>query len=48
MNYKSLVKGCGSYLPERLVTNEQLAQWVDTCDDWIVSRTGIKQRYIAA
>ncbi len=48
MNYKSLVKGCGSYLPERLVTNEQLAQWVDTSDDWIVSRTGIKQRYIAA
>ena len=48
MNYKSLVKGCGSYLPERVVTNKELTEWVDTSDDWIVSRTGIKQRYIAA
>ncbi len=48
MNYRSIVKGCGSYLPERLVTNKELTQWVDTSDEWIVSRTGIKQRYIAA
>lgn len=40
--------GCGSYLPERLVTNEELTKTVDTTHDWIVSRTGIHQRHIAA
>ena len=40
--------GTGSYLPERVLTNDELAQQVDTSDDWITTRTGIKQRHIAA
>jgi 3-oxoacyl-[acyl-carrier-protein] synthase-3 len=40
--------GTGAYLPERIVTNDDLAQKVDTSDDWIVDRTGIRQRHIAA
>jgi 3-oxoacyl-[acyl-carrier-protein] synthase-3 len=42
------VLGCGSYLPERIVTNSELAQRIDTTDEWIVQRTGIRQRHIAA
>jgi 3-oxoacyl-[acyl-carrier-protein] synthase-3 len=42
------VLGCGSYLPERILTNAELASKVDTSDEWIVQRTGIKQRHIAA
>jgi 3-oxoacyl-[acyl-carrier-protein] synthase III len=38
----------GAYLPERIVGNAELAQSIDTSDDWIQSRTGIKQRHIAA
>ena len=45
---RSVVQGCGSYLPERLVTNDELAKKVDTSDEWIEQRTGIKQRHIAA
>ena len=45
---RSVVLGCGSYLPERILTNAELAQKVDTSDEWIVQRTGIKQRHIAA
>lgn len=45
---RSVVQGCGSYLPERLVTNAELAKKVDTSDEWIQQRTGIKQRHIAA
>lgn len=45
---KSLLVGQGSYLPERIVTNAELAKSVDTTDDWIVQRTGIYQRHIAA
>jgi len=45
---RSVVLGCGSYLPSRIVTNEELAQSVDTSDEWIVQRTGIRQRHIAA
>lgn len=45
---RSLVLGCGAYLPERVVTNEELAKKVDTSDEWIVKRTGIRQRHIAA
>lgn len=45
---RSVVRGCGSYLPERVVTNAELAQRVDTSDEWIVQRTGIRQRHIAA
>jgi len=45
---RSIVAGCGSYLPDRVVTNEELSERVDTSDEWIVARTGIRQRYIAA
>ena len=40
--------GCGSYLPQRILTNAELAAKVDTSDEWIVQRTGIRQRHIAA
>lgn len=46
MKYTRIV-GTGSYLPPRIVTNEELARQVDTSDDWIVTRTGIRQRHIA-
>lgn len=45
---KSLLVGCGSYLPQRIVTNDELSKTVDTSDEWITKRTGIKQRHIAA
>ncbi len=45
---RSRIIGCGAYLPERIVTNEELSQRVDTSDAWIVERTGIKQRHVAA
>ncbi|MCD0421689.1 ketoacyl-ACP synthase III [Rubrivivax sp. JA1024] len=45
---RSVVLGCGAYLPERVLTNEELAQKVDTSDEWIVQRTGIRERHIAA
>ena len=40
--------GCGSYLPARVLTNNDLARMVDTSDDWINQRTGIRERHIAA
>ncbi|MVT64134.1 beta-ketoacyl-ACP synthase III [Bradyrhizobium pachyrhizi] len=45
---RSVVLGCGSYLPERVLTNAELATRIDTSDDWIVQRTGISERHIAA
>jgi 3-oxoacyl-[acyl-carrier-protein] synthase III len=45
---RSVVLGCGSYLPNQVVTNADLARSVDTSDDWIVQRTGIHERRIAA
>jgi 3-oxoacyl-[acyl-carrier-protein] synthase-3 len=42
------IAGTGSYLPEQVLTNEDLAKRVDTSDEWIRSRTGIRQRHIAA
>ncbi|WP_119421215.1 beta-ketoacyl-ACP synthase III [Desertibaculum subflavum] len=45
---RSVVAGCGAYLPARTLTNEELAQKVDTSDAWIVERTGIRERHIAA
>lgn len=45
---RSTVTGCGSFLPDNVVTNEDLAKRVDTSDEWIVQRTGIRQRHIAA
>jgi 3-oxoacyl-[acyl-carrier-protein] synthase-3 len=45
---RAQIIGCGGYLPERIVSNEELAQRVDTSDAWIVERSGIHQRHIAA
>ncbi|HEY4546476.1 MAG TPA: beta-ketoacyl-ACP synthase III [Pedomonas sp.] len=45
---RSRVIGCGSYLPQRVVSNDELAKTVDTSDEWIIERTGIRQRHIAA
>src|SRR6185312_5372434 len=45
---RSVVLGCGSYLPKQILTNAELAAKVDTSDEWIVQRTGIRQRHIAA
>lgn len=42
------IRGCGMYVPERVMTNHDLESLMDTSDDWIVSRTGIRQRHIAA
>jgi 3-oxoacyl-[acyl-carrier-protein] synthase-3 len=47
MTRRSVVLGVGSALPERMVTNDELAKTVDTTDQWIVERTGIRSRYIA-
>lgn len=44
----SRIAGTGSYLPENVVTNDDLAKIVDTSDEWIAARTGIRQRHIAA
>lgn len=44
----SRIIGTGSYLPEKVLTNRDLESTVDTSDDWIVTRTGIRQRHIAA
>jgi 3-oxoacyl-[acyl-carrier-protein] synthase-3 len=48
MSERSLVVGCGAHLPERILTNDELAKQVDTSDEWITERTGIKQRHVAA
>ncbi len=45
---RSVVLGCGSYLPDQVLTNAELARKVDTSDEWIVQRTGIHERRIAA
>ena len=48
MTIRSVVAGVGSALPKRRVTNDELAATVDTTDQWIVERTGIRSRYIAS
>ena len=48
LDYQVCVAGTGSYLPERVLTNEELSKRVDTSDEWIFSRTGIRARRIAA
>ena len=48
MTRRSVIAGVGSALPKRCVTNAELAETVDTTDEWIVERTGIRSRYIAA
>ena len=45
---RSVVLGCGSYLPSRTLTNSELSRMVDTSDEWITQRTGIRERHIAA
>jgi 3-oxoacyl-[acyl-carrier-protein] synthase-3 len=45
---RSVVLGCGSYLPSRILSNDELARSVATTDEWIVQRTGIRERRIAA
>ena len=47
MDYSSYISGCGSYLPKKILTNEDLSKKINTTDEWIQSRTGIRQRYIA-
>src|SRR5438105_3790884 len=45
---RSVVLGCGSYLPTRVLSNTELSRMVDTTDEWITQRTGIRERRIAA
>ncbi|MBX7198563.1 MAG: ketoacyl-ACP synthase III [Rhodospirillaceae bacterium] len=45
---RSVIAGTGSYLPAKILTNHDLAKMVDTSDEWIVERSGIRQRHIAA
>ena len=45
---RSVVLGCGSYLPSRVLSNAELSRMVDTSDEWITQRTGIRERHIAA
>ncbi len=45
---RAVAIGCGHYLPERVVTNDELAARIETSDEWIRTRTGIRQRHIAA
>mgnify|MGYP001611274954 CR=1 FL=1 len=47
MKYSRVI-GTGGYLPEKIMTNADLEKIVDTTDDWIVARTGIRERHIAA
>ena len=46
MKYAHIV-GWGSFLPDRVLTNHEIAQTVETSDEWIVTRTGVKERRIA-
>jgi 3-oxoacyl-[acyl-carrier-protein] synthase-3 len=45
--YRAVITGCGSFVPDKILTNDDLAKMVDTTDEWITSRTGIKVRHIA-
>src|SRR5690606_1202168 len=44
----SRIAGTGSYLPTKVLTNDDLAKFVDTSDEWIAARTGIRERHVAA
>lgn len=48
MTIRSVILGAGCYLPSRVVSNDELAKTVDTSNEWIVQRTGIRERHIAA
>lgn len=45
---KAFIKGTGFYVPKKVLTNKDLEKMIDTSDEWIISRTGIKERHIAA
>ncbi|USO01343.1 MAG: ketoacyl-ACP synthase III [Alphaproteobacteria bacterium] len=45
---RAVIRGCGHYLPEKILTNDDMSRIVDTSDAWIFSRTGIRQRHFAA
>jgi 3-oxoacyl-[acyl-carrier-protein] synthase-3 len=45
---RAVVAGCGAYLPDRVLTNDEIARTLDTSDEWIRERTGIRERRIAA
>jgi 3-oxoacyl-[acyl-carrier-protein] synthase-3 len=45
---RSVIRGCGAYLPEKILTNADLSRLVDTTDEWIQERTGIKERHVVA
>ena len=45
---RSIISGTGSYLPDNILANTDLENKVDTTDEWIIERTGIKQLHIAA
>ena len=47
MTYARII-GTGSYLPEKVLSNAEIAERIDTSDEWIVARTGIRARHIAA
>jgi 3-oxoacyl-[acyl-carrier-protein] synthase-3 len=48
MTLRAVIRSCGSYLPEKILTNADLEKIVETSDEWIVQRTGIKERRMAA
>lgn len=48
MKFKSRITGTGSYLPSRILTNQDLEKMVETSDEWIVTRTGMKERRLAS
>ena len=48
MTIRSVILGTGSYLPAKILTNKEMESLVDTSDEWIVQRTGIRQRHVAA
>ena len=45
MTLKTVITGTGRYVPPRVVTNDDLSQWMETSDEWIRQRTGIEQRH---
>ncbi len=47
-HHRAVITGCGSYAPEKILTNDDLAKMVDTSDEWITTRTGIKRRHITS
>lgn len=48
MSLKAVLRGCGAFLPEKVLTNDDLSKRVDTSDEWIRERTGIRERHIAS